>query len=229
MPTPTGMQTLLGLVGLVVAIAVWKSGHPFLGIITGFLLVGGAGWMLPVWLTRAALRHTPSRKVRNAQLDDLVAEWRRRGNAGFPPVELGKAYLRGHGTKWTNASRIMDYALPSERIATPGRITVPAIAQALSPGFYEALEGDGVLTMDDDGFIFFRHESGQVCAAAEGVARWRHMGTEDAEENWIQWTYVTLDGLDVVVSEGEADTVDAWLKQHYPKRYWSVFLDRGHL
>lgn len=103
-----GMQAFLSFLGLLMAIYVWNTGHPIWAIVVGFLFIGGAGWMLPVWLARGVATSRTVQPKAHARLDALRIEWRARGNLLNPPVELARLYLDGFGTHWLSPSQFLD-------------------------------------------------------------------------------------------------------------------------
>lgn len=102
------MQSLLAFLGVLMAIYVWNAGHPFWALVVGFLFVGGAGWMLPVWIARGVASSRAVQPKAHARLDALLIEWRARGNLLSPPADMARAYLDGFGSRWHSPSQFLD-------------------------------------------------------------------------------------------------------------------------
>lgn len=105
------MQIFLGLIGLVVAAAIWNAGHPFLAVIVGFLLVGGAGWMLPIWIAKGVSTSRVVRSGGRSRAGEMRHAWQVRGYPGEPPISVLTMYTRERA--WTSADEVLDIVVPT--------------------------------------------------------------------------------------------------------------------
>lgn len=215
---------LLALVGLAMAVAVWNNGHPILGALVAFLFVGGAGWMIPVWMGRAKASQVCVPPDARRRLHELVDEWERRHLGGLPPDILVALYGRNQ-QGWPSAAAFLDQSMPLSRPATAGRFEVPCHGHTSDPTLSD-LSGDGRLIFDDDGFVVFEHPAtGASMSVNERVTKWEEIMGGSAEDEDEALLVVTLGRLDAVVAEPHSDRVSHWLGKHHHGRFHMALND----
>lgn len=81
---------LLGVVGIVAGIILWQTGHPWIGLLVGFLFGLGAGWVLLFNLFSLVRLALNPRGRRNAREFNLAWEQR----VGGRPDDVTRAMFR---------------------------------------------------------------------------------------------------------------------------------------
>lgn len=106
------MVIILSIVGLFLAYAAWVNWHPIAGLVVGFLMVGGLGWMLLGSLfARIAFLFMPER---NRLSKEFVAAWEERfGEIQFPggpetPRDAFQQWARARKASGMSAGEFLD-------------------------------------------------------------------------------------------------------------------------
>jgi hypothetical protein len=131
---------LLSVIGIFAAVWAWQNVHPLVGVLVGFLFIGGAGWNF-IGYVLSHFRPSAS-KAYGSQGRSFIAEWEKRfgvlrpGGTNHPPSGTFQAWLKANKADGISAGDWLDrqYGLPSqaefERINSP--LSVKAKCELLS-------------------------------------------------------------------------------------------------
>lgn len=107
---------ILGAIGLAMGVWVWQNVHPVLGVVVGFLFVGGAGWNLVGALL--SLLRPSARRAYGPEGREFIREWERRfgeirrgSPRSQPPPRAFQTWLRESKHSGVSASEWIDRQL----------------------------------------------------------------------------------------------------------------------